>query len=509
MFLESKRLERQISSLKTFLTFLQDRAQGKSEGIRSLVKCIDDLPDIPRKDADHDTDLYFGGLKGAPPFARILLDERDAHRWDELLVVSPYWQDVANQTSRFRCLSYTLIPAKGYPSSEDKKQRYNLTLKQVEDIKSEVGPGSVELRDFSAPKQGAWRFRHAKAYFAVKGDRVRAGIGSCNFTDAGLSGEDGNIESMIVSDLKESYIEDLRNALKQVRLVDDDFETNPVDDLPQHLPFIISVVFDWQKHTYLYKVDVVTQDAPGEMSLHLPGIDMVISLPELNSAGELSVDRKFKRIDNYRISYILGEKHLDHIGPVIEINTDHSQKEYSRTPSVQDILLSWSSSDESLDRLPKSNDDPNGEDETPVTVLTGEIDKPDELANDILGYYDIYRAFYDLRAKLRKAREEQNARKIGLYLERRYDSLKRLFTSIQNAQDSIRKYLLLVEIGKLTGEYSRYLADQEWSVEAKQAELAARTQLLTMVAAELQKNAYPGKIDAQQLLDWFDSKFKH
>jgi hypothetical protein len=367
----------------------------------------------------------------------------------------------------------------------------------------------VILQDFSVSKQSAWRFRHAKAYFAVKGERVRAGIGSCNFTEAGLSGEEGNVESMIVSDLEATYISDIRDALKQVRLIEDDFETNPVDDAPQHLPFIITVLFDWQKHAYSYTVDMVDGDVLGEMLLHLPGIETAIPLRERKNSGELSIERKFKRIDNYRVCYTIGAKHLDHVGPIIEINFDYSEKEYTRTPSVEDILRSWSSSDESWERLSKFANGDDGEDDPSSAGVNGDVRTPDQPANDILGYYDIYRAFYDLRAKLKKAREEKNSQKVNLYIERRSDSLRRLFSSIENIQDLLRRYLLLVEINQITKEYARFLVDTAWSGKAKEMEVAARAQLNDLVARELQGNEYPRKVDAQQLLGWFDSKLKN
>ncbi|GEM_PF-3167735 len=508
IFLASARLENQIGTLRKFLTFIQARSQGNSVAVQRVLKCLDGLPDLPRTNADQDTDLYFGGLAGVQPFARILLDERDGHRWDELFIVSPYWHDVANQIERFPCQSYVLIPAKGYPSLEDQKQRYGLTLSQLAEIKAKVGDELVEVNDFSSAKRTSWLFRHAKAYFAIKNKRLRAGIGSCNFTDAGLSGEDGNVESMIVSDLTSKYIDDLRDELKNVRLDEDEFESHQVDDAPQRLPFIVLVVFDWKRRTYSFNVEIMDEVAVKEVMLYLPGVESPIMIRELNTRSEIVLRNRYKNIDNYRISYVLAEQPYDHIGPIVEINMDDTEKEYTRTPEVDEILQSWSSSDESWEKVMISTAEEN-EDEG-ISSMSEENDKsdPGQTGNDILSYYDIFRAFYDLRAKLKKALGDKDRNKLSLYLERRSDSVKRLANSLETIQDKVRKYLILVEIGQLTEEYERYLADLDWSNKVKQDMTAQRNHLQDSIYAELRIQAYPEHIDAQRVLGWFDSKFK-
>jgi hypothetical protein len=370
-----------------------------------------------------------------------------------------------------------------------------------------VGEESVELKDFRESKQTLWRFRHAKAYFAIKGARLRAGIGSCNFTDAGLSGENGNVESMIISELESAHISDMRAALKEVRLVEDDFAATPADDSPDHLPFCVTVFFDWQKHSYSYDVAMMDQEAPAAMSLLLPGVEQVIPLHEVQNAGEILVGKQFNRIDNYCVHYNQNGTARTHVGPVIEINLDYSLKEYSRSLGVQEILGSWSASDESYERSLKSTDDVDEDDSTEGEVRTIG-DNHDEPNDDILGYYEIYRAFFDLRAKLRKAKEEKNLQKISLYLERRSDSLRRLVGSVETISDVLRRYLLLVEIIQIAEEYSRFLVDTSWSARARELGGMAREQLAGQIAGELRETGYPPEVNAQQVLNWFEMRFK-
>ena len=50
------------------------------------------------------------------------------------------------------------------------------------------------------------RFWHMKAYWIEHRNSIRTAVGSCNFTNAGLAGADGNVEAMLVFDAAPEWL---------------------------------------------------------------------------------------------------------------------------------------------------------------------------------------------------------------------------------------------------------------------------------------------------------------
>ena len=110
-----------------------------------------------------------------------------------------------------------------------------LSREQVEEL-------SDGIKIFRNKRDVGDRFWHMKAYWARQGERIRTAVGSCNFTHAGLSGSDGNVEAMLVLDGEPESLPE------GAEIEDDDFaeETEAEEGKPEAAPVAIVVAWDWR-----------------------------------------------------------------------------------------------------------------------------------------------------------------------------------------------------------------------------------------------------------------------
>ena len=113
--------------------------------------------------------FYFSPLHdgGFWPF----LQANQTAKWDDILALSPYWGDVAENIHLAKSRTIRLAPAMLQDGS------YGLGRNGLPEA---AGLELLKLRRFEDN-----RFWHAKTYVLCRGDRVRVGVGSANFTGRG------------------------------------------------------------------------------------------------------------------------------------------------------------------------------------------------------------------------------------------------------------------------------------------------------------------------------------
>ncbi len=158
-----------------------------------------------------------------------------SRRPEELWVYSPYWGSVSEMVGKFGAKRTVLIPA----MRADRKA-IGLSKSQHEALTD-----IAEVRLNETEKQDE-RFWHMKAYWIQHGESIYTAVGSCNFTEAGLIGEAGNVEAMLVfEEIEPEWPEESDTTRPE------DLSEQPVDEeeAPEHVPLVIVVAYDWQSES--------------------------------------------------------------------------------------------------------------------------------------------------------------------------------------------------------------------------------------------------------------------
>jgi hypothetical protein len=333
---------------------------------------------------------------------------------------------------------------------------------------------------------------------------VRIGIGSCNFTSAGLSGSKGNVESMIVYNGKKSLITELDNNIRKIKLTEENTDPDMKEDLPRHLPFSISVAFDWQTKKFEIKYRQTVNSGLSNVALWLTSDDKGPGIPLSNKYRRApSYGGDLKKVGMFRVRYEYRKEILDHYGITLEYNLDYSEKEFTVNLSAKDILQSWGSAKDAW--VSKIVDDESTFHD--MKLHSSQSDIPLERSSteeDVFNYYEDYRNIYNLRQKLSDAKERKDRRLIRQYLEIRADSIKAFVQNIPAIDNLMRRYLLTLEIDKLINDYNKYILDNRIAKNTRNMLKQYRQEVLELLIKELDNERGIPSDRARELLRWFE-----
>lgn len=495
-------LQEAYGQLIEFLRYL-DRTTDKSGEIRAISRILNvmkNLKDYRKKECDRG-ELYFSGIRGAIPFWSFLKEERDVHSWDILYAFSPYWQDVERQVENFNTRELVLIP-----TVNEQNRKYNLTPDQVERLKNITDNDCLHIYDFKKSRYKQIPFRHAKAYIICKDDKVRIGIGSCNFTNSGLAGASGNVECMLVFNGDKKLINQLDYELKEITITENNAETTEVSDFLLQIPFEVSVIFDWAKKEFEYSYNPIDKTKLTDIVLKLAGHTIALDKPVEKVSLPLSQNNI--AVDDFTVEYVYnGDRKMYH-GIVLEVNLSLSEKIYTRKLKIDEIIESWRNHEDSwISKINVTEDeDFNGGNGT--GILPRDETTESEIEEDVFNYFNYYRAFYDLSDKLEKAKKAGNNALLTAFLESRPDSVRNTVNEISKIADIKKRYLLLIEIQSILQTYRKYLTDSKLRRRVNDELKKLKKSIIDELQNEV-KSTQGSSVDlAPEMIEWFENKIR-
>jgi hypothetical protein len=499
IYIESRR-QQPYAAFRKFVRYLEKKTPVEVDAIRSLNQTMRKISNKPLTKCGKG-ELYFSGIPGSRSFQSFLRKGRVSHQWDYLYAVSPYWHDITDQVRLFNTESVILIPARS-------EKGYGLTVNQYKDLQNKNTDKGLYIYDFKQSKSTNWIFRHAKLYLITKAKRVRIGIGSCNFTFAGLSGSRGNVESMIVYDEKKSFENQFYNSLRSIKLTEHNTDPDMKEDISRYIPFSISVSFNWK--TKIFKVNYKPTDNKrvSNVTLYLiseytgPKLDLPTQYD-----GTVNYDGDLNKVGMFRVHYKYKKKKSDHYGITFEYNLEYSEKKYTISLSVADILQSWGKGKDTwINDFVRDEDTYNEiEKQTLKGISSSGISSLEE---DIFNYFEDYRNIFSLRQKLDEAKLRKDVTDIRNLLEIRPDSIKQLIKNIPGIESIMRKYLLSLEIDSLLNKYKKHLVDRSLDKDVKSLLKQYRRDVQIELERELINHNQISPDRAKELLSWFETKIR-
>jgi phosphatidylserine/phosphatidylglycerophosphate/cardiolipin synthase-like enzyme len=443
-----------------------------TDAVTRIQAALQRMPDRKRF-VDDGTEPWSGSLhaelyasvvhkSGLPAF----LQGDRTQRPSELWAYSPYWSEVADQVSAFNAQETVLLPALRLD-----RARLGLSQEQFAELDDHVEVCRNE-QDIDA------RFWHMKAYWIKYRTTIRTAVGSCNFTGAGLSGGDGNVEAMLVFDADPEWLPE-GHVVEVEELAD---EPQAEEEAPDPTPVAIVVAWDWRAHSWRWRLDAGGNQR--EFVLHLPGLAAFPTEPGIHTKPGKSPPRGA----TFAVTYQSDDGEQRWRGQVVELNLDHSSRTYGRSLTANEILQSW------LGRAPTWDIGGGG-------GVGGDGDHPDDeipAAFDAVNLYDFYRSMRALRKKMASLDEHPDIQRA--YLVGRPDSLMALAQMADRDEEApIVRYLVLLELWGVLTTWAHLLdPDLVTRVQqmAKQARNRTREHLLDELSSDKQKT--------DNMLDWFE-----
>ncbi|MFO8072218.1 MAG: hypothetical protein R6V85_10130 [Polyangia bacterium] len=392
-----------------------------------------------------------------------------SRRASEVWAYSPYWSDVTEQVETFNARKTVLVPARrmdGAALGLSQEQAAELD-EHTEILQNEGDVGT--------------RFWHMKAYWIEHGNSIRTAVGSCNFTQAGLAGAEGNVEAMLVFDADPEWLPEGREVETEELAT----EAQAEEEAPEPAPVAIVVAWDWRAHLWRWWLDEGPRQH--DFSLHLPGLAAF----RIKSGTHTKPGKPPARGALFTVTYRTDQGEQQWQGQIVELNLDHSSRTYGRPLTANEILESWRGRAPTWDLGGgggNGDSDDDGED----------VEANAPAAFDAVNLYDLYRAMRALRAKL--AGLEQHPDIQRAYLVGRPDSVMALaHLADRDAEAPIVRYLVLRELCGVVSDWASLL-DDDLVVRAKEMADKARTR----TSAELQKELEAEGSKAEKVLDWFE-----
>ena len=327
------------------------------------------------------------------------------------------------------------------------------------------------------------RFWHMKTYRIRYGRTIHTAVGSCNFTRAGISGGDGNVEAMLVFEADPEWLPQGRKVETE-KLAE---EVQAEEEIPKAVPVAIVVAWDWRAHTWRWWLDAAPQQH--DFSLHLPGL-----VPfRIESGTAARPGKPPVRGANFKVSFHTDQGEREWQGQVVELNLDHSSRTYGRPLTANEILESWRGRAPTWDLGGGGGGgDPSDDgDDVPSDTPT---------AFDAVNLYDLYRSMRALRVKLKGLEQHPDIQRA--YLVGRPDSVMALAHLADRDEEApLVRYLVLREMNGVISTWAP-LIDGDLVARAEQMATQARdrtfAQLLQELGGDMKK--------ATSMLDWFEKE---
>ena len=451
--------------------------QSNTDAVNRIRAALARMPER-RRFADESAEPWSGTLNadlyvstvhtnGLPAF----LKRNRIRRPYELWAYSPYWSDVTEQVAAFDARNTVLVPALRTDGAA-----LGLTREQAAqlDNQTEVRSNENEVGD---------RFWHMKAYWIQHGDTIRTAVGSCNFTRAGLSGSDGNVEAMLVFDADPNWLPE-GNEIETEDLAE---VTEAEEGTPEPVPVALVVAWDWRGHTWRWWLQPGLRQS--DFRLQLPGIaSFPIEFGTGSKSGKPPVHGS-----TFTVSYHADQGETEWQGQIVELNLDYSSRTYGSPLTANDILESWRG------RAPTWDPGGGGRD--------GDLDDDrDDLESDTPAAFDavnlfyFYRSMRALRAKLKGLEEHRDIQR-G-YLVGSPDSVMALALLADRDEEApIVRFLVLRELYGVVSTWANVL-DGDLVGRVEHMARRARDRTLARLLHDLDGD----EKKAGCMLDWFESE---
>ncbi|MCB9650513.1 MAG: hypothetical protein H6730_28575 [Deltaproteobacteria bacterium] len=469
------------SALDRLLGWLQSYAPlgeklGRNDAVVRARNILARMPDRRRLPDDAESpwsgtlyaELYSSvvNTEGLPTFLR----QGHKRRPRELWAYSPYWSDVGELVDAFDAADTYLLPSMRIDGNG-----LGLSKEQAQGL-----GGRAQIHRQSGD-DGA-RFRHMKAYWLQLGRTVLTAVGSCNFTRAGLSGERGNVEAMLVFEADPEWLGGGSLAEESELCTEAEAE----EGAPEPSPISIVVAFDWRTRSWRWWLD----PGPGQrhFDLVLPS-GSVYAIEE--GRGELSGGPPEPGA-KFCVRYESNGGNQTWEGQVVELNLDHSTRVYGKPLDATQILESWRGRAPSWD-LGGGSGPGEGDGD-------GDVPAETTAAFDAVNLYEFYRGIRALRARLSDPETSPHYQRS--LLVGRPDSVWALAHLADGAAEApIVRHLVLRELRSVFIQW----------IELVEADLVARVEHVadrarTVALRQLELELGDEGSNAERMLDWFEDK---
>ena len=430
---------------------------------------------------DDDTKPWYGTLyarfyssvvdtEGLPSFLKMGRSRRPAELW----AYSPYWGSVAEMVGEFGAKRTALVPA-----MRTDRKAIGLSKSQhdaLTDI-AEVWRNETEKQDD--------RFWHMKAYWIRHGERSYTAVGSCNFTEAGLAGANGNVEAMLVFEgIEPDWPEESDTARPE------DLSEQPPDEeeVREPVPVVIVVAYDWRSGSWRWFLDA--DDSQGDFCLSLPDLTPFRIVPGSCECRGDPPDLPAR----FKVTYTQHAEPREWQGQVVELHLDHTRRTYGNPLSASDILESWRVhvKTEGLGSRDVGGDGDEDGDDAQAEVPA---------AFDVVNLYDLYRAMRALRTRLGELASEPQAQRA--LLVGRSDSVMALaHLADGGGEASVVRYLVLRELSSIVADCKNPSLHGGPLSRVQEMKRRAKATTLKQLASELRGD----REKARKIMNWFERR---
>ena len=435
-------------ALQAFLKWLKTNGslnvnQKNSDAVTKVLDTLKDLPDR-RRFFDGGSEPWSGTLyanfyssvvheDGFPAFIHKHYARRPSCIW----VYSPYWGDIPNQLKSFNAKKTKLVPA-----LRQRDRKISITQDQSQEL------DLPNLCIKKNRKDNNERFWHMKAYWIERGSRCYIAVGSCNFTKAGLSGKNENVEAMLIFNTYED--DGTFPGGKEVQPEEFATDPEPEEEMPKTLPFAIVVAWDWKNK--LWHWDLAVGDNQREFMLLLPKYVRCFRIKPGANSKKGEPPKPGETFIIYYRNPKKSKKWEKWVGSVVELNLDHSTRTYGIPLNASQILDSWRKGLAVGSRRTGEYNELND-------IVESTENKTDTPAVfDAVNLFDFYRALRDLKFELSNKELSEN-RKKALLVGHSNSVLALANLANQDSNLPVVRYLVLFELNKLISEHKKLLGD--------------------------------------------------
>jgi hypothetical protein len=486
------------TGLKGFLSWLQEYAaveevvRESQDALSRILRKLNQLTDVDDSGSTNSTlpwseqppvHLYTsvveeGGLQN-------FLQQRHPHRPKSLYAFSPYWSDVKNQLASFDAEDSTLLPSLKVDGAG-----FGLSQTQVSKVLDEI-----QVRRNQEDR--GTRFLHMKMYYLEYSESSCLAVGSCNFTQAGLSGVAGNVEAMLVFPLKQNALPEgwlpIGDTIPLSELNEEDVKE---EEVPRHSPVQFVLAWDWKSRCWRWWLKPVGSQTDFVLQIdgHPP---FSISEKDITRAGSPPTPGA-----RYTLRYQTSEGEALWEGVIVELNLNHSERTYGRPLSIDEILESWRG------RAPSISVGTGEESEKGAGESEGEQESSQLF--DVVNLYDFYRAMDGLSTKLKDLENQPDLQRT--YLVGRADSVVSLARLVcAEATTMVTEYLVLKELHDILTERASLL-EEEHLLFVQKIYTEVRTSVLKALERELgephQSGQKSSERESEQMLLWFEDQLQ-